>query len=68
MFTTTLSDRELETLILALKYWRGRRHGATRRSDHLLTRVELDLLLAKLGAGTLSTLPANDSADLFRAD
>ncbi len=67
MYPLTLSDREVETLVAALKYWRYHRRGETRRSDRLLSRDEVDLLLAKLGCGTLSSLPPDDPfLDLFR--
>ena len=52
MHTTSLSDIELETVVIALKYWRIHRHdGDVRRSDRMLKLTELDSLLAKLGAG-----------------
>ena len=41
MHPLTLTDREVETLILALKYWRYHRRGETRRYDRLLTRDAL---------------------------
>jgi hypothetical protein len=48
MFLGSLTDREVETLILALKYWRCHRRGDTRRTDHVLTREEAEILIAKL--------------------
>ena len=43
MFLASLTDREVEMLVLALKYWRHHRRGEARRTDRLLTRDELDL-------------------------
>jgi hypothetical protein len=60
MLLNTLDDREIETLILALKYWRYHRHGGTRRTDRLLTIEGIDLLLAKLGCSTIAPLPDED--------
>ena len=66
MLVTSLTDREVETLILAVRYWRYNRRGDARRTDRILTKHEVDILLAKLSAGTLSTLPSDDhSSDLF---
>ena len=41
MYPVTLTAREVETLILALKYWRYHRRGETRRHDRLLTPEEV---------------------------
>ena len=60
MLVTSLTDREVETLILAVRYWRYNRRGDARRTDHLLTKEEVDVLLAKLASGVLSTLPTDD--------
>lgn len=66
MLVTSLTDREVETLILAVRYWRYNRQGEARRTDRLLTKDEVDVLLAKLASGTLSSLPSDDfSNDLF---
>jgi len=66
MYPVTLTPREVETLILALKYWRYHRRGETRRHDRLLTPEEVDLLLAKLGCSAISSLPDDDMPfDLF---
>ena len=66
MYPVTLTDREVETLVLAVKYWRYHRRGETRRYDRLLTREEVDLLLAKLGCGGMTSLPGDDyPLDLF---
>jgi len=66
MYPLTLTEREVETLVLALKYWRYHRRGDARRHDRLLTREEVDLLLAKLGCAALTSLPPDDwPADLF---
>ena len=66
MFAGTLSDREVETLLVALKYWRCHRRGDTRRHDRLLPREDVDVLLAKLACSTLGSLPPDDwMTDLF---
>jgi len=65
MFLASLTDREVEMLVRALKYWRHHRSGEARRTDRLLTRDELDLLLAKLGCSSLTSLPPEDSAGDF---
>lgn len=67
MFLGTLTEREVETLMVAIRFWRHHRLDA-RRTDNLLTREETDLLLAKLGTGILSSLPDDESelpADIF---
>jgi hypothetical protein len=66
MYPVTLTDREVETLILALKYWRHHRRGETRRTDNLLSPHQIEVLLAKLGCSALSTLPPDDlPVDIF---
>ena len=68
MFVASLTDGEVETLLLALKYWRCHRgDSATRRGDHVLTDAELDILLAKLGTGRLTMRPPDEDilTDLF---
>jgi hypothetical protein len=66
MFLASLNDRELETLILALKYWRSHRRGQGRRTDRVLSLEELDLLLTKLGCSNLTSWPTDAlPPDLF---
>jgi hypothetical protein len=60
MFTTSLTAAELETVIVALKYWRSHRAGIARRGDRPLTPFEFDVLLAKLGAPPVSSLPPDE--------
>lgn len=60
MLLNTLDDREIETLILALKYWRYHRQGDARRTDRLLTSHGIDMLLAKLGCSTVTPLSPDD--------
>ncbi len=60
MFMTALTPAELETVIVALKYWRSHRAGMARRSDRPLTPFEFDVLLAKLGAPAMSSLPPDE--------
>jgi hypothetical protein len=65
---TTLTDREIEALIRALKYWRSHRDpDDVRRNDPALRREEIDLLLAKLECSGVSTRSGfQRSADLFQ--
>jgi hypothetical protein len=61
MFVASLTDAEVETLLLALKYWRCHRsHSATRRGDHILNDADVEILLAKLGTGRLTMRPPDD--------
>ena len=60
MFVTSLTDRELMTLIQALRYWRHNRRDRRRHDDLLLTHAETEELLSKLGSGTLTSLPDED--------
>jgi hypothetical protein len=54
MTITNLDDREVEILVLALRFWRGHRSdGRTRSSDPTVTPDAVDLLLAKLGASKM---------------
>ena len=50
MSTPRLDDREIEMIVLALRFWRAqRRTGETRRSDSSFVSPDaVDLLLAKL--------------------
>jgi hypothetical protein len=48
MQPTNFSDRDLEILILALRYWRVQRGLMARRTDPVFRPNEIDLLLAKL--------------------
>jgi hypothetical protein len=50
MLTSSLDQREVEILILALRYWRAQRAGHLRRTDPALTPDTIDLLLAKLSS------------------
>jgi hypothetical protein len=58
MFVASLTDGEVETLLLALKYWRCHRsESAMRRGDRILTDAEVDVLLSKLGTGRIGMRP-----------
>lgn len=49
MSPTTFDDRELQQLLVALRYWRTHRaDGATRRNDPALGPDFVDLLISKL--------------------
>ena len=50
MFTPSLDDREMEMIVLALRFWRAqRRSGETRRTDSsFVSPDDVDFLLAKL--------------------
>jgi hypothetical protein len=50
------NEREIEILILALRYWRGQRGQVTRRTDPAFGPDEIDILLAKL-RGSLAADP-----------
>jgi hypothetical protein len=61
MFVASLTDAEVDTLLLALKYWRCHRSdSATRRGDRVLSDTGLDVLLAKLGTGRLTMRPPDE--------
>jgi hypothetical protein len=58
MFTNNLDERELQLLIVALRYWRTHRtDGLNRRTDPQIGPDTVDILLAKLMA-TASVNPA----------
>ncbi len=68
MFIDDLTDRERGLIMVALKYWRAnRRATATRRTDPEMAPDAVDLLLLKLGAADLPSLPPADEdlSDLF---
>ena len=50
------NEREVEILILALRYWRGQRGQIARRTDPVIGPDEIDVLLSKL-RGSLATDP-----------
>ncbi len=53
MITSSLDEREVQLLIVALRYWRTHRNsGLTRRTDPHLTPDTVDILLAKLASST----------------
>ncbi|HTK28047.1 MAG TPA: hypothetical protein VL309_00740 [Vicinamibacterales bacterium] len=57
MFVASLTDQEVETLLLALKFWRyHRRDSATRRQDHVLSPEEAEVLVAKLNSAHLTSV------------
>ena len=59
MFIASLTDPELEMLIMALKYWRRhRREGQVRKKDPGGPE-DIDVLLAKLGTGVSPTGPTD---------
>ena len=58
MLMGAFDDREVEILILALRYWRAQRqNGQVRRTDPFVTPDAIDVLLAKLGSGSFSSVP-----------
>jgi hypothetical protein len=68
MFVASFTDSEVETLLLALKFWRyHRRDSATRRHDRILPSEEVDVLLAKLDTARLSGRNPDDDilSELF---
>jgi hypothetical protein len=61
MLISSFDEREVEILLLALRYWRSRRtDGHTRRTDPPVTPDAINVLMAKLGCGSLSSLPPDD--------
>ncbi len=61
MLVSSFDEREVEILVLALRYWRSQRgEGRTRRTDPILTNSEIDVLLAKLGFVSFSSVPPPD--------
>ncbi len=57
MLTSSLDDREIQLLLVALRYWRTHRSdGVSRRTDPHLPPERVELLLAKLS----SCLPASE--------
>jgi hypothetical protein len=61
MFIDTLTDHEIEALIVVLKYWRRhRRDTDTRWNDPVLTRDAVDLMLAKLTSASTALSPSGD--------
>jgi hypothetical protein len=48
METRQFDSREVEILILALRYWRVQRGDVARRTDPVFGADEIDLLLSKL--------------------
>ena len=54
METRQFDNREVEILILALRYWRVQRGEIARRTDPVFGTDEIDLLLSKL-RGSLTT-------------
>ena len=63
MIVATLTEREVETVVRALKYWRSHRDaGDVRRADAPLSLPEFNLLLAKLGLCPMSPLRADGVA------
>lgn len=69
MFTSTLDDREVQLLIVALRYWRTHRiGGVTRRTDPQMPPDIVDILLAKLEASTTDAADARPSRAFDAAD
>ena len=53
MMVATLTHREVEMVVRALKYWRSHRDSdAVRHTDRNLTQGEFNRLLSKLGCTT----------------
>jgi hypothetical protein len=53
----TLSQREVEILLVALRYWRTHRGAGVRRTDPGVTLDAIDGLLAKLSASSWPEAP-----------
>lgn len=62
MVTSNLDDREVQLLIVALRYWRTHRTGGlVRRTDPQLAPETIDILLTKLTA--MTSLPTDRATD-----
>ena len=62
--TLSLDERELQLVILALRFWRAQRgDDVMRRSDPLIAPETLDLLLAKLETSRSSSRPPAGPAE-----
>ena len=48
---STFDERDLEILILALRYWKAHRGSIARRTDPVIRAADVDALLAKLQNG-----------------
>jgi hypothetical protein len=71
MLISAFDDREVELLILALRYWRSQRSaGHLRKTDPTVPPEVINQLLAKLRASTVTSLPSQGPPDrlpdLFR--
>jgi hypothetical protein len=70
MLIGTFDEKEVELLIVALRYWRSQRGSLLRKSDPAVSSEALDLLLAKLRACAVTSLSSDDPSDplanLFR--
>jgi hypothetical protein len=51
MQATSFDDRELEILILAIRYWKAHRGSIARRTDPVIRANDVDAILAKLQNG-----------------
>jgi hypothetical protein len=63
MSTLSLDDREIEMIVLALRFWRAqRRSGETRRTDSsFVSPDDVDFLLAKMQSGSLRMRPVESA-------
>jgi hypothetical protein len=64
MDPSSLDSREIEILILALRYWRAQRGDLMRRTDPMVAPGAIDVLLAKL-LSQAPPPPADPLADLY---
>jgi hypothetical protein len=64
MDPSSLEPREIEILILALRYWRAQRGDLMRRTDPMMAPGAIDVLLAKL-LSQAPAPPADPLADLY---
>ncbi len=66
MFTSNLDEREVQLLIVALRYWRSHRTGGlVRRTDPKLVPETVDILLTKLMA--MTSLPTERTTECAAA-
>jgi hypothetical protein len=56
VMSQSFNEREIEILMLALRYWRGQRGQVARRTDPIFGPEAIDILLSKL-RGSLAADP-----------
>ncbi len=66
MLISSFDEHEVEAIVTALRYWRAHRgDGRVRRGDPQMTTAEIELLLAKLRGGSITSLPSDEFPPYF---